>query len=440
MKRVVDFLTHFSRSRVVGQISGSILTQAVLSITNFIVAFSVARYAAKSEYGMYVILFSIMGIAAAYQGALINTPLTVLAPKKESTEKHLFLSGLAFGQWLFFLPPALLSIIIGSIYSFFHHDLSILKYILVLLAASSTYLLREFIRTVNYSKLRIYLLVKMDALFVLLIALGIGLLIALQKISCSSSITLLGIGYFLASVFAIFYAHEVYYLRWEPIKKALTETWQYSRWTLVGVTGDLLKTRTYIYIVTASLSLQILADLSAARLFVMPLGLFLNSTGKIILAKGAELLNKGRVGRFKKFVSSICCFLIIIAILYFTFLWLFCDYFISFLGDKYSGIKLFVFLWAIYFMIYVLRYPITAALAACKEFKAMAKYDIISAVITIASCLVLTYVIGGYGTIISLALGELVMFLLAISRLILFLNQNQLPSGRPCAVEFSEEL
>ena len=80
------------------KISSAIFTQSLLSLANFIVGFVVAKYATKSEYGIYVILFSIIGIAGNYQNALVNTPLTVLAPKKDPAEKDLFLSGLGFGQ------------------------------------------------------------------------------------------------------------------------------------------------------------------------------------------------------------------------------------------------------------------------------------------------------------------------------------------------------
>jgi len=74
----------------------------MLSGVNFAIGFLMVKYATKSEYGTYVILFSIIGILGNYQAALINNPLTVLLPPKTSTERESFLSGLGFGQWFFF--------------------------------------------------------------------------------------------------------------------------------------------------------------------------------------------------------------------------------------------------------------------------------------------------------------------------------------------------
>ena len=102
MNPAVNYIIQLSRRPVVQKFSGAMFTQGMLSGVNFAIGFLMVKYATKSEYGTYVILFSIIGILGNYQNALINTPLTVLSPKKESTEKESFLSGLGFGQWVFF--------------------------------------------------------------------------------------------------------------------------------------------------------------------------------------------------------------------------------------------------------------------------------------------------------------------------------------------------
>jgi O-antigen/teichoic acid export membrane protein len=265
----------------------------------------------------------------------------------------------------------------------------------------------------------------MDALFVFFIAVGFFMLIVFHRVTSSSSITTLGIGYFLAAIFGIYYVSDVYNFNWKSIKNSFIETWHYSRWALVGVTSAIFQTRAYIYIVSASLGLEKIAEISAARLSLMPIGFFVASSGRIILAKGAEIINIKGVSRFNKFILTISCFLIFVWISYVFGLWSFIDYLISFIGDKYSNIKVFALLWGIFFLIHSLRYPVTNALSVCKEFKSLAKYDVISAIITIATCLILTKTLEGHGAIISLIVGELAMLLLATSRLKLFLNRTK---------------
>lgn len=408
----------------VQKISTAMFTQSMLSLSNFVVGFAIAKFATKSEYGIYVILFSIMGIIGNYQNALINSPLTVLLPKKESREKVQFISGLAFGQWLIFLPVSVVALIIASIYAYIYYDITILKYVFVLSVATLAYLFREFIRTVNYSKMQIHLLFKMDAFFVVLIALGVLTLIVFQHVTSSLSISILGSGYFTAAVLGLLYSKDSYKINWKSIRDAFSETWSYSCWALVGVTSDIFKNQGYIYIVSAMLGLDRIAEISAARLFLMPIGLLVASSGKIILAKGSDILNATGVDRFKKFVFLISLFLLLVWLSYSLGLFVLLDYLISFLGGKYGNIHYLILLWGGFFLIYSLRYSITTALVACAEFKKLAKYDVISAIITVTSCLILTQLLGGYGTIASLIVGELSILLFALSRLLSFLEQK----------------
>ena len=404
--------------------SFAILTQSLLSLTNLIIGIVIAKYASKSEYGMYVILFSIIGLVGNYQGAIVNTPLTVLLPAKNAQEKQVFLAGLGYGQWVFFIPLTLLAIIIGSIYSYKFQDVTIITYFLVVSFATVTYLLREFIRTINYSKLRIGLIVKMDVFFVFITSIGFVLLVIFQKLTSSFSIIVLGIGYLSTALFERVHSNEKYYFDWHSIKNVFIETWQYSRWALLGVTSDIFKNRGYIYIVTVSLGLETIADISAARLFIMPVGLIVVSSGKMILAKGAGILNLQSKKKFKQFVILLFLLMITIWSVYVLILWVGLNPLTSLLGEKYKNIGGFILLWGFFFLIYSMRYSITTALSVCKEFKAMSKYDIISAIITTMACLILTRSIGGYGAIISLTLGEGVLLMLAMTRFVKVLRDG----------------
>lgn len=384
--------------------------------------FSVAKYAEKSEYGLFVIMISIIQILGNYQIAMINTPLTVFAPQKESEEKGSFISGLWFGQWLILFPIIALVMIIVSIYTFIQNDFLMIKTVLVLSIVTMTFMMREFIRTVYYSKFQIQLIIKIDILFVLLITLGIGMLIGLQKVTSSYSIATLGIGYFFSAILGRYYTKERYNFRWGDIKNAFSETWKYSRWALAGVTSDIFKNRGYIYIVSLMLGLGEIADISVARLFLMPVGLIADSSGKIMLAKGAELLSARDNVRFKKFFISVSYFLSFAWLIYIIILYFFYDYIISILGNKYKNNQGILILWSFYFLIYILRYTITNALTVYKEFKALANYSMVSAIITIATCLFLVLFVGGYGAIISLIAGELILAVLAAARMIMVLR------------------
>lgn len=427
MELAIKSLIQISRRPVVQKLIGSMFTQGLLSMTNFALGLTVAKYASKSEYGIYVILFSVMGIVGNYQNALINTPLAVLFYKKELKERDLFVSGLGVGQWLLFLPLIIVTLIIVIMYSFIYKEFTIIKYAFVLSAATFTYMIREFIRAVNYSKMRINLIIKMDLFFVLCVSLGIFILIALHRVTSSFSITILGVGYLFSAIFEYLSVRDVYVVNWPAIKNAFIEIWHLAKWSLISVSSYMLQNRGYIYIVSATLGLHELADISAARLFLMPLGLILQSSNQIIIAKGAQLLNSGSesVDRFKKFILLITAFLFSIWTVYIIFLWLFNSYLVTnFLGDKYSNLHGFIFLWAVSFLLESIRSPLNRALMACKEFKVLANYDVISAIVTTVACLVLTGYIRGYGAITALILGEFTLLLFNVVKFIKFFKQD----------------
>lgn len=426
MKEAIKSIPIILRKPALQKISTAMFTQSMLSMANFVVGFAVAKFATKSEYGIYVILFSIMGIAGNYQNALINSPLTVLLPqKKESHDKVIFVSGLFYGQWLIFLPVSVATLFISSSYAYIYHDSTILKYACALSVATLAYLFREFIRTINYSKMQIQLLVKMDTLFVALISLGVWMLIVFQHVTSTLSILVLGTGYLITAAFGMVLSNDKYQITGKSIRDAFGETWNYSSWALVGVTSDIFKNQGYIYLVSAMLGLDKIAEIAAARLFLMPIGLFVASSGKIILAKGSDILNAAGHDRFKKFVFSISLFLFIIWLSYSLGLLGLLDYLISFLGGKYANIHYLILLWVGFFLVYSLRYSITTALVACAEFKKLATYDMVGAIITVSSCLILTQMFGGYGTIASLIVGELYILIIASSRLLSSLKPKQ---------------
>jgi len=165
------------------------------------------------------------------------------------------------------------------------------------------------------------------------------------------------------------------------------------------------------------LGIEDVAEISAARLFLMPLGFLIVSTGKITLAKGADLFEKNNFVNLKKYVYSIIIFLIFIWICYIIFLMVFYDSIITYaFAGKYSNLFLYILIWATYFLIYIIRFPINRAIMAAGEFKLLSYYDVLSASITILACLLLIKNIGSYGAILSLLIGEIVLLILVFPK------------------------
>jgi O-antigen/teichoic acid export membrane protein len=425
---------HFLQTAAAHKFVTAIFTQSMLSIVNFLVGFFVIRFATKKEYGIFVILSSITTIVGNYQGAIINVPLTVLLSKKQPEARDLFVSSLGSGQWLFLLPCGILALLCTAAYCFLENDFSFCKYLVPITFAAITYMLREFVRTVNYSKLRTDVLMRIDALYVSIITLGFLYLILSAHVDSVFSTMVLGAGYLFTTLFGLYYEPEIFSFNWEAIKSALRETWPYSRWAVVGNTSSIVFNYGYIYITSLLLGFDELAEIAAARIFLGPVNLFVASSSRIVLAQGAEILSKKGTSRFKQFILSITIFLSLVWLLYFSIIWIFYNQFLSFLGEKYGGIRCLVFFWSIYCLANSLRFSISNTLLVFKEFKASAIYDTIGVVLTITACIILTSSLGSYGAIVASIFGETAMLVLTVRRLLVCMkNEN-------CCVEYTAHL
>jgi len=413
-------ITKVLRNNTLHKIAGAIITQGILSVTNLIIGILIARSTIKEEYALYIIAFNLIQGAISYQNALINTPLIVLSPSKESRERENFINGLCFGQWFYFLPIITLVLISGLFLSFYQNDFLRFKQLSILSIAILACFSREFLRTVSYSILHIRIVIIMDVVFIISVLPIMGLLVFFNKLSSMSAISALACGY----SFSAFIGHLTfkidYKLHLSIIKKSLKEAWRQGRWALIGVTATIIMNQGYLYIVSFMVGLHETANISAARLFLMPVAICTFSSTKIIVAKGANILsNKGGERNLIYLISLISFFLFMFWFLLVIFLYsTYSNLLELFFKGKYSEVGWYIYLWAIFFLVQLFRFPVSNSLLVLKDFKVLAKYVSISAVITIMSCYILIKLSSGYGAIISLTAGEIILLIFCIHRIV----------------------
>jgi glycosyltransferase involved in cell wall biosynthesis len=405
----------------------AIVSEGMLSLSHFATAFLLVRYAEKAEYGIYVILFSIVGIFGAYQTAMINGPLMVLANRKEGSERENYVWGLTVGKNVIF-GPAILALVMGGIlYSLVYSYPSSYMGLSILLGTVITgYLGKEFYRTQKFIALDTSNILKMDIVNVLSMFAVILLLMYWNAFSSATGMCVLGVGYFSAYLFANRDAKRVMWKSSEVMKEALKENWHFGKWMVAGCTFTLIQERGYIYIVSAILGLSTLAEISAARLLFMPIGLLNACLGKIFVAKGSMMVSRHEEREFSRLVIHLLGALTIIWFVYFATMELGSNTLIGLLGEKYSHTKDLVSLWGAYFLVYTWRYQLGMVLVVHQQFKKVAVFDMCGSAVAIISCFILSWALGGWGASVSLAMGELVTLTLYVK---LYLKCRRQPIG-----------
>jgi len=417
----LNFLTTISQRPFIKKLAGGIFTQSLLSVTNFIVGILIARQTSKDDYGIYVMAFSTIMIAISFQNALVNSPLTVLFPEKNDEKKNILISGLGFGQWIIFLPIFLLIFVGMAIFEYFQKGINLNINLIIILFVIVFGLHREFLRVLNYCYLKIYNVVIMDSTYVVITLSGIFILQYYGRINGLIAIAIIGIAYLISFTIGHALIKTSFHFNLNWIKNTYKETWQYSKWILIGVISSNIKNYGYIYIISLILSLKETADVSAASLFLKPFGLFIASSQRIFLSKGAHIVHEKNIVKLKKFIWLFIALFLLCWFFWSLFLFITHEYLIeNVLSSKYENISLYIFMWSVLSLLNSISFIMTNSLVIFKKFKLLAITGFISAFIMLVMCIILCNIMGSIGALFSLGLGNIIYLILTIP----ILNKN----------------
>jgi len=389
----------FIKNNDIHKIITTIFSQGMLSVANFIIAIIIAKYATKEEYGLYVFFFSFIGIFHGYHSAVISAPLMVLVNHKIGRDRDLYVASLSVGRNYILVPILMLFSFTIIIYkTLTHSEQNYIVASLFMAIVIWMYIAKEYYRTLHFTLLNTNAVFWMDLLMLAVILVGSYMIVINGKVSAVGGFVILCFGYVSSYLYG---KSRTSYEKPKKlrIKESLKENWSHGKWLVVGIFSSLFQSRAYIYIVSAVISLGALADVSASRLFLMPIGLLNISAGKILVAKGSIMVSKHEHRLFRKFLSYFILALIVIWFLYFVSILFMYDTLIKFLGEKYQNIYGLTVLWGIFFLVFTVRYLLGMVIIVYKRFKKQAKYDIFGAITVIASCFIFVLYMGEAGAI-----------------------------------------
>jgi O-antigen/teichoic acid export membrane protein len=192
-----------------------------------------------------------------------------------------------------------------------------------------------------------------------------------------------------------------------------------GRWTLPGMLVTWGQNTGYAYIAAGLLGSAAVGELSAARLFIVPLNILMSAWGKIFVPRAGALLAGGQraavIAQCRRnalgVLGAALAYSAGIALLFALggARWLPAGY--ARVGPLVGG-------WCAFGVISLERYVATQALLAHGAFRTLLRCALASAVVTIAAVAVLIPVLGALGALVGLSVGELVLGILAWTRLV----------------------
>jgi len=359
------------------------IDQAFLSGLNFLISIVLIKIVSKPEYGYYSIFFSIILFMASIQTAVINTPLAVLLITKKGDEKRKYVGSLFFGQNLFLIPLTLIGVIGGMVIWYFNLlEPSLSAIIVAISLAFIGILLREFLRAYFFADELPKTVLIIDVLYVILfIILGFFVYI-LSQLNVAVVFFLMGLSSFLVGIF--FIKRNKWNFSRSDIKSSYSENWKYGKWALFGVTVTHIQTYSYLYLLGIIVSTAAVADVSAARLLLMPLVLAQEGWSKVILPHGSKLRETNRLPRlFKEQAIVSIAFVVVVMSLVFVLIFFKPLLLNIILSAKYTTSFDYIFYWGAIFAMGFIALNASFGLQVLKNFELISKINFVTMVVTV---------------------------------------------------------
>lgn len=390
----------------------AVVDQALLSGLNFLISVVLIKTVSKSEYGYFSIFFPITLFIVSIQNAVINTPLAVLLITKRGDEKRKYVGALFFGQYLLLFPLAFIGTIGGIITYYFNFgEPSVSAIIVAISLASIGILCREFLRAYFFANEIPNSVLIIDMLyFALIIILGF-LAYTFIQFDVAVVFFLMGLSSFLIGIF--FISRNKWNFSRRDIKSSYSENWQYGKWSLIGVIVTHIQTYSYLYLLGIIVGSAAVADVSAARLLLMPLVLAQQGWSKVILPHGSKLREGNRLPKlFKEMVAISIVFVVIVLFLVFILIFFKSILLNIILSTNYENSFDYVFYWGVIFSMGFISLNASFGLQVLKNFELISKINTLTMLITVILAYFLIYSNGIEGGLIALLIGQTISAIL----------------------------
>ena len=384
------------------------IDQAFLSGLNFLISIVLIKIVSKPEYVYYSIFFSIILFMASIQTAVINTPLAVLLITKNGDEKRRYVGSLFFGQNLFLLPLAFIGVFGGIVtcyFNLFEPSLSVI--IITISLAFIGILLREFLRAYFFADENPKTVLIIDILYVILFIILGYLAYIFSQLNVAAAFFLMGLSSFLVGIF--FIKRNNWNFSRSDIRSSYSENWKYGKWALFGVTVTHIQTYSYLYLLGIIVSSAAVADVSAARILLMPLILVQEGWSKVILPHGSKLREGNRLPRlFKEQIAISVAFVLIVTALVLVLI-IFKPLLLTIiLSVKYENSFDYIFYWGAIFAMGFVALNASFGLQVLKDFELISKINFVTMILTVLSAYFLIHSNGTLGGLVALLIGQTV--------------------------------
>ncbi|CAD6872630.1 lipopolysaccharide biosynthesis protein [Methylomonas fluvii] len=387
-----------------------ILDQGLISLSNLGIGFLLIKLTNKESYGMYGVGFSVILLCVGVINSLITTQMAVFSPEKP--DKKIYCLSMFFAQciilsfiWLVF------AILISALHCANFVNADIFIYSLIVSVSVLTATFHEFVRRYFYVALKPVRVLQIDIINSVVIFLALFFAIYLKiSLSHRTAIGIYGCGAFVAGLAGLMLAGLIKKIKLIDIFSSISECWQHSQWAIGGTIVSWMQTQGYVAMLSIFASAAAIAEANAARLFLAPVGFVSTGLVMVFMPRLAILRKEGESLALIHMAQKMLMFIIGVIFIVSMLTFIVKDYVISFAFPKeYHNVGELVILWAIVFFAQAVRNNAAILLQIYKKFKVVTIYNFLTAIFTIFMTVIFVKIRGVEGSILAIALGELVL-------------------------------
>lgn len=381
------------------------IEQIMISALGFSLNLILIFYSDKETYGIFSLLNSYIILIVGVHNAIVVTPMLVELSNESLNEKNIFITSIV--KLLLLFETIGLFFLFLYIIIFDKNSISIAAFFFALI----TSILREFSRSIYLLYDELEKSMKVTFSYCLLI-IFITMLISFYRGGASSEIIFFTIGFInvFLSLPHLLTVGNLSKTSNKAIKASVARIWLHARWALPGVFVIWIQNNAFLTIVSLRLGAESIAELSAAKLLIMPYVSLFSGYTRPLISKFSSLRAKNGKSEILFLLWSISKSQLIICFSLASILF-FLDYIDLNTGSKYKHILLLGAAWYFFAGFNCGRTPYSIFLQVCKKFNVIFIFTIVSSIVSIMGVLVSTFFMSSLFVIFSLALAEAVLLI-----------------------------
>jgi O-antigen/teichoic acid export membrane protein len=410
----------------VARLMGStVVSQAVLSASNFFVASYLLRHIGAEPYGFYVLVTTAILLFASLQGSFFLTPTINILPASDLRERQLYIGGLirlrfrvTIGLSLFIAMATVLAWLTNLA------EVDHVGLVLAGVIAGSASMYREFVRSLLLFHHQGGLVLRGDLIYSgLLIAGSVGGAL----LPSPAAMTVLGLG-LAALVSSALFTYRLWefepWVRTDPpaVMQRIAST---GGWSAFGAMIHWSFGQGYTYLVAALLDVKAVAALAATRLLLMPLNLLSSGVSQSMYTLVSRwFVADGLSGTLRR-VAKITLALLALGMVYVVVAWLARDLFFDVVLKRvFNDQDRLIALWSLLFLMMLIRDQLNCVLVVLSKLKLLSYITMASAVTALVIMTIALPRIGPPGALFGIIAGEMVN-MLGMGLLLMFGRSRQ---------------